>query len=230
MKIIWWNLGRPFDKNALRQLIERRWNCFFQPKHGDAIQRWLRVNLCDCFMGCEVVQQSDTKALVGQDVLSDDWVVSPGHSHGRVVVSNHSVDKVVVDDAEFVTEWYGVGGYYIAPVHLHWSKPQIRLAQARSLVRAASTLDKPVIIVGDFNIWMLFGRWFLFGDDKRAFQLLAEHFVEVTHAIHTTMIVPFVKLDYVFACKKRGHAISVRSINQPVRGADHVPLEICINE
>lgn len=230
MKIIWWNLGYPFYWKLWRRIIIGRWDCFFLPRDGGCVCNWLQNNSCDVFLGCEVVSEHDARSLSCDTVVSSDWVPSRYHSHGRIMIADINIKKKVVQDPDFTTEWYDMETYYIAPVHLHYSRPETRLFQARALVRAANTLDKPAVIIGDFNIWMVWGRWFLFDNDKQAYKLLVNNFADVSVHIANTIIVPFIKLDYVFVSPEMASHVSVSVLKCPVPGTDHFPFLLEFDE
>ena len=59
---------------------------------------------------------------------------------------------------------------------------------------------------------------------------MKRYFYEVTESIQTTTIIPFMKLDYVFASYELKDLIKVRILERPICGTDHDPIEILIGE
>jgi len=227
MKIIWLNLGYPFYYKLWRKIRFGCSGCFYLPRKGVVVRRWLKSMNNDVFLGCEV-QCDDAQSLFATDDNYTDWQHSDHHAHGRIIISNKLVSKKSIEINNTISAYYEFADYCILPVHLHWARPDIRLSQVQMMARVAQTITKPVVMVGDFNIWMLLGKYFLFQKDKDAYQLLTQSNSEVTHSISRTTIIPFVKLDYVFVSREHVDSVSVRVINQPLRGLDHRPIEVIL--
>lgn len=219
MRILWWNLGHAYLPWVLHGLFHTPvpgYSPFYDPADAAAVRAFVAREHATVFTACEV-EEKDAEGLRPEGGTIG-YSPTPHGPHGRIVATT--------ERAEMKDGYADFGDFAIVPLHLHWGKPDVRLAQTEACIALCTSIGKPVIVVGDLNIWSFFWGLVPFRDDRRALAALRAAFIEKTkHIISTEAGLP-VRLDYVFASREIADRVTVTKPGSPLPALDHEPLLI----
>lgn len=230
MKILWWNVGHAFfekPSNFIKLYKGETMDCFYDPLHGPALSGWIKKENYDVVCLTEITSAKDLESFNLPEYKYKDWIPSASHAHGRAIISKIPFTKANKQHGNYDVTTYDIGDTVIIPVHFHWADTNIRMEEVISAIQCINEQVKPVVLVGDFNMWSFMSTRQIWSGDRKTFKILNRELIELSKHITTTEMIPGFKLDYVFTQPDNVEKFTVeRAQNYPKLGMDHKPLEI----
>ncbi|MBP6866193.1 MAG: endonuclease/exonuclease/phosphatase family protein [Candidatus Pacebacteria bacterium] len=175
IRVLTWNIGS-FSFLKYAKYLHLKYKGFeieheyFQPHlTGNFVSKVITDINPDVLFLQEFHETEDTEYVEALKNYPHQCFISPWyHDHAILVASRIPFELNELDKFSSII----LSGLNIIPVHLHSFSPAKRLQDA-TLLEQISQRTKPVIILGDTNIWS-HGTKFLFKEDREAYAVLGK--------------------------------------------------------
>ena len=178
----------------------------------------------------EYITKINPDIIILQEILSLDDIenisILQFYPHKKLLKAWGDNNIFIVSKNEFSVEQKGIfhvidfGNHIIIPLHLNSFSAVKRLQEASQLQQVVKQCIKPVVALGDTNIWKR-GKRFLFKKDKKVYEQIVQDLYESSKDIISTHYFGF-GIDKVFVSKQ----IETECFCDKERGVfmDHYPV------
>ncbi len=222
-RVITWNIGCAFPLIYLKPLGitykgQKITNQYFQPiLNGELVSKKIESTNPDIIFLQEIWDPKDLEHIsilknYPHQKLLNSWY----HKHSVLVASKNEFSVTKIGHFNIVSSM----GINYMPIHFNSFSALKRLKDDEFLETHLNRFEN-IIILGDTNIWSR-GSWFLFKNDKLAYNHLTNKFKDFSRKLMSTTIVGF-GLDKVFGSQN----LNIQNIKSPrIRGdfMDHYPI------
>lgn len=235
LRIMTWNLGLfSWAKYAhyfgVKLHGKKIRNEYFQKEHADLIvTQILEINPDICVLQ-EFFLKEDSEVIIQKlkqyypnNALLNTWY----HKHSILILSKNELMHQHIPESGF--HIVKTKGITFIPVHLNSFHASKRLDQVNQIekIKIESIID---CVLGDTNFWCFSKKqYFLFKNDRSAYNKLENHFVDTTKDLGSTIKIFGLNFDKIFLSKEFEHG-DVKCIRKNGKFMDHYPVFLDIEK
>jgi endonuclease/exonuclease/phosphatase family metal-dependent hydrolase len=219
LRLATWNIHRAVGTDGQRDLA--RTAAVIREISADVIAlQEVDNRVCD-----EGDDLKELARMTGLQVIAGPTMQKASGDYGNVILTNLPIQRIArhaigVPDREprgiliVHLDWQGKP-LHVANTHLGLL-PAERRKQVRSLIEALANYPPPLVLMGDFNEWLFWGR---------PLRWLRSHFGRIPSPATFPSRLPLLKLDHIL-CEPRQRLQSLTVDKSPLArdASDHLPL------